>query len=127
MNKKGIQVELVEMASASPGVYTVRPFAGADSPDNLDRMYRLDRSDWTRIRCLHWIPDHPDRWEVDADKYRDFVSKCLSNSPERLKASCEDANLLALKDAEGVRKEAADETCSWTRAAEALLCTQLRM
>jgi hypothetical protein len=114
MNKKDIQVKVVEMASVSPGVYSVRLFAAADSPDNLDKDVSIG---WVNLdtNTMHALdvtrdPDHPDLLKVDADKYRNFVSNCLSSSPERSKASCEDANLLAVKEGEGVRKEAASKT-----------------
>jgi len=114
INKKEIQVELMEMASGSPGVYSVRLFAAADSPDNLDKQVSIGwvNLDTNTMRALDVTrdPDRPDLLKVDADKIRNFVSKCLSISPERPEARCEDLNRLAAKDGESIRKEVAGQT-----------------
>jgi hypothetical protein len=53
MSKKDIQAELAEVVSGSPGVYSVRLYAAADSSDNLDKQVSIGWVNLDTNPCAH--------------------------------------------------------------------------
>lgn len=78
MKKSDIQTEL---SDNSAGVYSVRLFVAADSPDNLDKQVSIGwvNLDTHSMRAYDITrdPDHPEILNVSEKLYRDYVSKCL--------------------------------------------------
>ncbi|MFM0526423.1 hypothetical protein PQR11_15730 [Paraburkholderia strydomiana] len=98
MKKKDIRVEMEDQAR---GVYSVRLFVPADSPDNLDKQVSIGwvNLDTNTMQALDVTrdPDHPDVLKVDGDKYKNFVSMCLADVP-KTGAGCEQLNATASKN-----------------------------
>jgi hypothetical protein len=98
MKKKDIRVEMEDHAR---GVYSVRLFVPADSPDNLDKQVSIGwvNLDTNTMQALDVTrdPGHPDVLKVDGDKYKNFVSMCISDVP-KTGADCEQLNATASKN-----------------------------
>ncbi|WP_244146539.1 hypothetical protein [Paraburkholderia sp. BCC1876] len=110
MKKKDIRVEMEDHTS---GVYSVRLFVPADSPDNLDKQVSIGwvNLDTGTMRALDVTrdPEHPDVLKVDARKYKNFVSMCLGDLPKTV-GNCEQLNAVASKDATRIPSDAAGRT-----------------
>lgn len=78
MNKKDIRAELDE---SSNGVYSVRLFVPADSPDNLDKQVSIGwvNLDIKSMKAFDVIndPDNHVELKVNKDLYRSFVKRCI--------------------------------------------------
>lgn len=90
------------MEDHARGVYSVRLFVPADSSDNLDTN-TMQALDVTRD------PDHPDVLKVDGDKYKNFVSRCISDVP-KTGADCEQLDATASKDGNKIPGSASGRT-----------------
>ncbi|WP_246327084.1 hypothetical protein [Burkholderia guangdongensis] len=92
MNKRNIQVDLED---TSDGVYSVRLYVQADSPDNFDKRVSIGwvNLDTNSMKVLDMTrdPDHPDVLKVNAEKYRKFVSDCI-RKPSKAAMSCDELN-----------------------------------
>lgn len=92
MNKKDIQADIEDV---SDGVYSVRLYLAADSPDNLDKEVSIGwvNLDTNSMRALDVTrdPEHPDVLKVDEEKYRKFISDCIRKVP-KADSSCDDLN-----------------------------------
>lgn len=79
MKKKDIRAELQD---DTDGVYSVRLYVAADSPDNLDKAVSIGwvNLDTNTMQALDVTrdPDNPDVLKIDAGRYEDFVSMCIS-------------------------------------------------
>ena len=80
MNKKDL---LADIEDVSDGVYSVRLYVAADSPDNLDKEVSIG---WVNLDT-----EHPDVLKVDEGKYRKFISDCIRKVPKAA-SSCDDLN-----------------------------------
>jgi hypothetical protein len=80
MKKKDIRTELQD---DTDGVYSVRLYVAADSPDNLDKAVTIGwiNLDMNTMQVLDVTrdPDNPDVLKVVESRYRDFVSTCIPN------------------------------------------------
>lgn len=98
MKKQHIRVEMEDHAR---GVYSVRLFVAADSPDNLDKQVSIGwvNLDTNTMQALDVTrdPDHPDVLKVDGDKYKNFVSMCISDV-QKTGARCEQLDATASKN-----------------------------
>ncbi|PQV51890.1 hypothetical protein [Paraburkholderia sp. BL21I4N1] len=98
MKKKDIRVEMEDHAR---GVYSVRLFVPADSPDNLNKQVSIGwvNLDTNTMQALDVTrdPDHPDVLKVDGDKYKNFVSMCISDVP-KTGAGCQQLDATASKN-----------------------------
>jgi hypothetical protein len=98
MKKQDIRVEMEDRAR---GVYSVRLFVPADSLGNLDKQVSIGwvNLDTNTMQALDVTrdPDHPDVLKVDGDKYKNFVSMCISDVP-KTGADCEQLNATASKN-----------------------------
>ncbi|MBR8240640.1 hypothetical protein FEP12_03103 [Burkholderia multivorans] len=92
MNKSDIQAEIED---ESNGIYSVRLYVAADSPDNLDKQVSIGwvNLDTNSMKVLDVTrdPDHPDELKVDEEKYRKFVSDCIRASSKTV-SMCDDLN-----------------------------------
>ncbi|AWY66117.1 hypothetical protein A8H36_07045 [Burkholderia thailandensis] len=97
MNKKDIQAEIEDVSN---GVYSVRLYVAADSPDNLDKQVSIGwvNLDTNSMKALDVTrdPEHPDMLKVDEAKYREFISNCLSKESKAV-SSCDGLNKRASK------------------------------
>lgn len=99
MNKKDIQADIEDV---SDGVYSVRLYVAADSPDNLDKQVSIGwvNLDTNSMKALDVTrdPEHPDVLKVDEEKYQKFISDCI---PKKSKSAsnCDDINKHASKPA----------------------------
>ncbi|MDR8921249.1 hypothetical protein FEP54_06042 [Burkholderia multivorans] len=77
MSKSDIQAEIED---ESNGIYSVRAYVAADSPDNLDKQVSIGwiNLDTNSMKALDVTrdPDHPDELKVGEEKYRKFLSDC---------------------------------------------------
>lgn len=110
MKKKNIHVEMEDHAR---GIYSVRLFVPADSPDNLDKQVSIG---WVNLNTntmqaldVTRDPDHPDLLKVDEGKYRHFVSMCIPNLPQK-NGNCEQLNAAASKDESLIPADKAGKT-----------------
>lgn len=110
MKKKDIRVEMEDHAR---GIYSVRLFVSADSPDNLDKQVSIGwvNLDTNTMQALDVTrdPDHPDLLKVDGGKYKNFVSMCISDLPKKY-GNCEQLNAAASKDESHIPGDAAGKT-----------------
>lgn len=78
MKKEDIQVELDD---ATEGVYSVKLFVAADSPDNLDKRVTVGwvNLDVGKMKVFDVTddPDNPVSLNVSTSKYRRYVDRCL--------------------------------------------------
>jgi hypothetical protein len=78
MNSKDVQTEVDDN---NGGVYSVRLFVGANSPDNLDRQVSIGwiNLDVNAMKVFDVTndPDSPVALDVSEEKYAAFVKKCL--------------------------------------------------
>ncbi|WP_081057788.1 hypothetical protein [Burkholderia vietnamiensis] len=92
MNKKDIQADIEDV---SDGVYSVRLYVAADSPDNLDKQVAIGwvNLDTNSMKALDVTrdPDHPDVLKVNEKKYRKFISDCI-RKPSKAASNCEELN-----------------------------------
>lgn len=92
MNKSDIQAEIED---ESNGIYSVRAYVAADSPDNLDKQVSIGwiNLDTNSMKALDVTrdPDHPDELKVDEEKYRKFLSDCIRASSKTV-SMCDDHN-----------------------------------
>lgn len=78
VNKKYIHVDI---ADAANGVYSIRLYVAADSPDNLDKQVtigwvNLDKNSMQALDLTR-DPEHPDTLKLDGVKFRKFISNCI--------------------------------------------------
>ncbi|MCM2547241.1 hypothetical protein [Burkholderia glumae] len=92
MNKKDIQADIEDV---SDGVYSVRLYVAADSPDNLDKQVSIGwvNLDTNSMKALDVTkdPEHPQELKVNDAKYRNFISDCL-HKPSKAASQCEELN-----------------------------------
>lgn len=73
MNKSDIQAEIED---ESNGIYSVRAYVAADSPDNLDKQVSIGwiNLDTNSMKALDVTrdPDHPDELKVDEENTENF-------------------------------------------------------
>lgn len=97
MDKKDIQADIEDV---SDGVYSVRLYVAADSPDNLDKQVSIGwvNLDTNSMKVLDVTrdPEHPDVLKVNEAKYRKFISDCISKK-SKVASNCDDINKRALK------------------------------
>ncbi|TGN96342.1 hypothetical protein PL79_017515 [Burkholderia sp. USMB20] len=97
MNKKDIQADIEDV---SDGVYSVRLYVAADSPDNLDKQVSIGwiNLDTNSMKALDVTrdPEHPDTLKVNAEKYRKFISDCI-RKPSKAASICNEFNNQASK------------------------------
>lgn len=97
MNKKDIQADIEDV---SDGVYSVRLYVAADSPDNLDKQVSIGwvNLDTNSMKALDVTrdPEHPDVLKVNEAKYRKFISNCI-HKPSKTALSCDELNTHASK------------------------------
>lgn len=110
MKKEDIHVEMEDHAN---GVYSVRLFVPADSPDNLDKQVSIGwvNLDTNTMQALDVTrdPDHPDVLKVDGGRYKRFVSMCISDFPKN-DGRCESLNAAATKNGIQIPGDAAGRT-----------------
>lgn len=97
MNKKDIQTDIEDV---SDGVYSVRLYVVADSPDNLDKQVSIGwvNLDTNSMKVLDVTrdPEHPDVLKVNEVKYQKFISDCI-RKPSKAVSNCDDLNKHASK------------------------------
>ncbi|KAB0644160.1 hypothetical protein F7R21_03955 [Burkholderia latens] len=97
MNKKDIHADIEDVTD---GVYSVRLYVAADSPDNLDRQVSIGwvNLDTNSMKALDVTrdPEHPDVLKVNESKYRKFISDCIYK-PSKAASNCDELNKQASK------------------------------
>ncbi|MBR8187252.1 hypothetical protein C6Q14_24805 [Burkholderia ambifaria] len=97
MNKKDIQADIEDV---SDGIYSVRLYVAADSPDNLDKQVSIGwvNLDTNSMKALDVTrdPEHPDVLKVNEAKYRKFISDCI-HKPSKAASNCDELNKHASK------------------------------
>ncbi|WP_322095095.1 hypothetical protein [Paraburkholderia bannensis] len=102
----------VEMEDHDGGVYSVRLFVPANSPENLDKQMSIGwvNLDTNAMQALDVTrdPDHPDVLNVDKEKFRRFISVCIDpHSKEN--SYCNNLNDTASQDESVIDSQAADK------------------
>ena len=97
MNKKDIHADIEDV---SDGIYSVRLYVAADSPDNLDKQVSIGwvNLDTNSMKALDVTrdPEHPDVLKVNESKYRKFISDCI-HKPSKAASNCDELNKQASK------------------------------
>ncbi|WP_321875977.1 hypothetical protein [Burkholderia cenocepacia] len=97
MNKKDIHADIEDV---SDGIYSVRLYVAADSPDNLDKQVSIGwvNLDTNSMKALDVTrdPEHPDVLKVNESKYRKFISDCI-HKPSKAVSNCDELNKQASK------------------------------
>ncbi|WP_257010496.1 hypothetical protein [Burkholderia ubonensis] len=97
MNKKDIQADIEDV---SDGVYSVRLYVAADSPDNINKQVSIGwvNLDTNSMKVLDVTrdPEHPDVLKVNEEKYRKFISDCI-RKPTKATSNCDELNKQASK------------------------------